>query len=69
MNAPSQPVTPPLSVLMPDYPFQLVATDYFAYGGKLYLVIVERYSAVAGGDTLQVRQLGGVGPAAEGILL
>ena len=33
-NAPSQPATPPVILRMPDYPFQLVATDYFAYGGN-----------------------------------
>ena len=43
-NAPSQPMTPPVAIRQPDYPFQLIATDYFAYGGKVHLVIVDRYS-------------------------
>ena len=43
-NAPSLPALPPVPMTMPDYPFQLVAGDYFAYGGKEYIVIVDRYS-------------------------
>ena len=43
-NAPSQPALPPVRPPSPDYPFQLVSTDYFSYGGKNYLVVVDRYS-------------------------
>ena len=43
-NAPTQPAMPPTEPRIPDYPFQLVAADYFAYAGHSYIVIVDRYS-------------------------
>lgn len=43
-NAPSQPALPPVRPSTPDYPFQMISSDYFAYGGKNYLVIVDRYN-------------------------
>ena len=43
-NAPSQPQLPSVPPPNPDYPMQLIATDYFNYAGKNYLVIVDRYS-------------------------
>ena len=43
-NAPSQPMTPPVRPPVPDYPWQLVSTDFFSYGEHTYLVIVDRYS-------------------------
>ena len=43
-NAPSQPAAPPMSLPSPDYPFQMVSSDYFHYAGKEYLLVVDRYS-------------------------
>ena len=43
-NAPSQPATPSPPLLKPQYPMQLVASDYFSIAAKNYLVIVDRYS-------------------------
>ena len=43
-NAPSQPPAPPSELPIPEYPFQLISSDYFAYTGKTYLVVVDRYS-------------------------
>ena len=43
-NAPSQSATPPVHPPLPDYPFQLISSDFFVYSGKPYLVIVDRYS-------------------------
>ena len=43
-NAPSNPNTPPMPALLPDYPFQCICADYFSYKGISYLVIVDRYS-------------------------
>ena len=43
-SAPSQPALPPVRPPTPEFPFQLVSSDYFAYGGHLYLVLVDRYS-------------------------
>ena len=40
-NAPSLPALPPVELQLPDYPFQLVAGDYFDYGGKSYIVVVD----------------------------
>ncbi len=42
--APSQPSAPPTPTIQPTYPFQCVASDFFEYIGKHYLVIVDRYS-------------------------
>ena len=42
--AKSNPQAPPAQPADPQYPFQQLAADYFHYGGKNYLVIVDRYS-------------------------
>ena len=42
--APSQPAAPPKPVPLPDYPFQMLSSDYFDHGGQSYLVAVDRYS-------------------------
>ena len=42
--AKSNPQAPPAHPAEPQYPFQLLAADYFHHGGKCYLVIVDRYS-------------------------
>ena len=42
--APSQPSAPPTPPIQPLYPFQCVAADYFTYGGRHFLIIVDRYS-------------------------
>ena len=38
---PSQPPVPPKK---PEYPFQMLAADYFHHMGQYYAVIVDRYS-------------------------
>ena len=43
-NAPSQPHLAPVHPQTPDFPFQLISSDYFDYAGKSYLLIVDRYS-------------------------
>ena len=43
-NAPSQPNLPPTAPVLPSYPFQCIAADYFQYAGHHYLVAVDRYS-------------------------
>ena len=43
-NAPSQPALPPVKPRVPDYPFQLVVSDYFDYAGKSHVVVIDRYS-------------------------
>ena len=35
---------PPTDLLQPDYPFHMVAADYFFHAGHTYLVVVDRYS-------------------------
>ena len=42
--APSQSPTPPVDTPNPQYPFQMVSSDYFSLAGKTYLIIVDRYS-------------------------
>ena len=42
--APSQPNAPPTPPILPVYPFQSIASDYFTYKGKNYVVSVDRYS-------------------------
>ena len=42
--APSQPAQPPKPLPTPDYPFQMVCSDYFQEGAHHYLVLVCRYS-------------------------
>ena len=43
-NAPSQPSLPSVHPPIPDYPMQMLSSDYFFHKGKPYLVIVDRYS-------------------------
>ena len=43
-NAPSQAQMPPLPLESPEYPFQLIAMDYFQIKGKSWLVIADRFS-------------------------
>ena len=42
--APSLPHAPPMPLPTPEYPFQMVASDYFELGGRSYFVVVDRYS-------------------------
>ena len=42
--APSQAALPPVPPTLADYPFQCLCADYGSFGGKNYLVIVDRYS-------------------------
>ena len=42
--APSQPSAPPTPLPIPEYPFQMISTDYFSYRGRSYFVIIDRYS-------------------------
>ena len=42
--AKSNPQAPPAQPAEPQFPFQMLSADYFHYGGKNYLVIVDRYS-------------------------
>ena len=43
-NAPSQSASPPKPLPKPAYPMEMISADYFAYAGKVYIVIVDRYS-------------------------
>ena len=43
-NAPSQSMMPPVMPASPDYPFQMIAIDYFDCKGKSWLVIADRFS-------------------------
>ena len=38
------PMQPPADITSPDYPFQMICSDYFTYNSKAYVVIVDRYS-------------------------
>ena len=42
--AKSNPSLPPHDPPQPDFPFQMIVSDYFSYCGKEYLVVVDRYS-------------------------
>ena len=42
--AKSNPQAPPHPPAEPEYPFQQIAADYFHFGGKNYVVVVDRYS-------------------------
>ena len=42
--APSQRAPPPTPLSEPQYPFELIAADYFSFQGHTYLVIVDRFS-------------------------
>ena len=44
-NAPSQAQMPPLPLASPDFPFQMIAMDYFENKGKSWLVIADRFSS------------------------
>ena len=41
-NAPSQAATPPLPSPPPSTPFEVVFADFFAYGGRHYLIVGDR---------------------------
>ena len=43
-SAPSQPAAPPVLPPTPQYPFELICSDFFELNGKSYLVMVDRYS-------------------------
>ena len=42
--APSLPAAPPSALPSPEYPFQMVASDYFSFAGVHYFILVDRYS-------------------------
>ena len=44
-NAPTQLPLPPVHPPLPQYPFQMLSSDYFNYEGHNYLVVVDRYSS------------------------
>ncbi|XP_014678331.1 PREDICTED: uncharacterized protein LOC106818127 [Priapulus caudatus] len=43
-TAKSNPMQPPSDITPPDYPFQMICSDYLTYNSKDYVVIVDRYS-------------------------
>ena len=43
-KTPSQPALPPAPLTSPEYPFQMVSTDYCSIKGKTWLVIVDRFT-------------------------
>ena len=43
-NAPSQAQMPPLPLESPEFPFQMIAMDYFDVKGKSWLAIADRFS-------------------------
>ena len=43
-NAPSQAQMPPLPLESPEFPFQMIAMDYFEVKGKSWLAIADRFS-------------------------
>ena len=43
-NAPSQAQMPPLQLESPEFPFQMIAMDYFDVKGKSWLAIADRFS-------------------------
>ena len=44
VNAPSQHHMPPVPPVVPEYPFQAIASDYFELAGNKFLVVVDRFS-------------------------
>jgi len=44
INAPSQAKMPPADPFIPTTPFQAIASDYFQFQGKSYLLTVDRFS-------------------------
>ena len=43
-NAPSQAQMPPLPLELPEFPFQMIALDYFEVKGKSWLAVADRFS-------------------------
>ena len=43
-KAPSQSALPPARLASPEYPFQMISTDYCTIKGKTWLVIVDRFT-------------------------
>lgn len=43
-NTPTQPAAPPHPLPTPAYPFEMIASDFFSYAGKHFLIVVDRYS-------------------------
>ena len=43
-HAPSQSDLPPIPPIIPEYPFQHIAADFFSYKGNSYGVVVDRFS-------------------------
>ena len=48
-TAPSQAATPPKPLPVPDYPFQMMSSDYFEMKGHHYLVMAKRNKAAPTG--------------------
>ena len=44
VSAPSQPAAPASPLPSPEYPFDMICSDFFSYGGHKYLIIVDRFS-------------------------
>ena len=44
ISAPSQPAAPASPLPSPEYPFDMICSDFFSYGGHKYLIIVDRFS-------------------------
>ena len=42
--APSQPMMPATEAVVPESPFQAIASDYCDFGGSHYLITVDRFS-------------------------
>ena len=45
VNTPTQPAAPPTPLPSPQFPFELISSDYFTHGGHKFLVIVDRFSS------------------------
>ena len=43
--APSQPAAPPSPLPSPDYPFQMICSDFLSLGGHNYCIVVDRFSS------------------------
>ena len=48
VNAPSQAPTPPVSPRSPEYPFQMICSDYCVIRGMMFVVLVYRFSGWVG---------------------
>ena len=44
VSAPSQQAAPASPLPSPEYPFDMICSDFFSYGGHKYLIIVDRFS-------------------------